>query len=255
MEYTFAFDQPTFWVSLLQIIWIDLLLSGDNAVVIALACSKLPPDQRKMGILLGAGAAVGLRIIFAFFITFLLGVPFLKIVGGLLLFWIAIKLVTDEQEDHTDVQASENLWGAVRTIAIADAVMSLDNVVAIAAAAKGHPELFIFGLLLTIPLIIAGASILSSVLQKYPFLIWLGAALLGWIAGEMILGDVVVTNWLAGFSPASVMPDPETQGLFTAIKPLHYAAAAAGTLIVLGVAFAMKRRRHRTVAGTIKDES
>ncbi|MBC8129768.1 MAG: TerC family protein [Rhizobiaceae bacterium] len=255
MDFNFAFDQPTFWVSLLQIIWIDLLLSGDNAVVIALACRKLPADQRKIGILLGAGAAVGLRIIFAFFITFLLGVPFLKIVGGLLLFWIAIKLATDEQEDHADVAASENLWGAVRTIAIADAVMSLDNVVAIAAAAKGHPELFIFGLLLTIPLIIAGASILSSVLQKYPFLIWIGAALLGWIAGEMILGDVVVTNWLAATNPALVVPDPETQGLFTTIKPLHYAAAAAGAAFVLIAAYVLKRRRHTTVEGTVKDES
>jgi YjbE family integral membrane protein len=255
MGFSFAFDQPTFWFGLLQIIWIDLLLSGDNAVVIALACRKLPAEQRKLGILLGAGAAVALRIVFAFFITFLLGVPFLKIVGGLLLFWIAIKLVTDEHEDHADVAASDNLWGAVRTIVIADAVMSLDNVVAIAAAAKGHPELFVFGLLLTIPLIVAGASILSTVLQRYPFLIWLGAALLGWIAGEMILGDVVVTNWLAGMNPAWVVPDPETQGMFTAAKPLHYAAAALGAAFVLLVAFAMKRRRHASVEGAVRDES
>lgn len=255
MEFSFAFDQPSFWISLVQIIWIDLLLSGDNAVVIALACRKLPPAQRKLGILLGAGAAVGLRILFALGITFLLGVPYLKIIGGVLLFWIAIKLVTEEQEDHADVTASSNLWGAVRTIAIADAVMSLDNVVAIAAAAKGHPELFIFGLLLTIPLIIAGASILSTVLQKYPFLIWLGAALLGWIAGEMILGDVVVVGWLAGYNPGWVVADPETQGLFTAAKPLHYAAAAVGAVIVIVVGYALKRRRHATVEGTIEDAS
>lgn len=255
MEFTFAFDQPTFWVSLLQIIWIDLLLSGDNAVVIALACRKLPAEQRKMGILLGAGAAVGLRIIFAFFITFLLGVPFLKIAGGVLLFWIAIKLATDEHEEHEDVAASENLWGAVRTIAIADAVMSLDNVVAIAAAAKGHPELFIFGLLLTIPLIIAGSTLLSTILQKYPFLVWLGAALLGWIAGEMILGDVLVIGWLQGFDPSLVVPDPETQGQFTAIGWLHYAAATAGAVIVLAIAYAVKRKKHATAEGTIRDAS
>lgn len=255
MEFSFAFDQPAFWVSLMQIIWIDLLLSGDNAVVIALACRKLPADQRKMGILLGAGAAVGLRIIFAFFITFLLGVPFLKVIGGVLLFWIAIKLATDEHDEHADVAASENLWGAVRTIAIADAVMSLDNVVAIAAAAKGHPELFIFGLLLTIPLIIAGASILSNILQKYPFLIWLGAALLGWIAGEMIVGDVVVVNWMQGFEPAWVVPDPETQGQFTTVGWIHYTAAAIGAAIVLAIAYAVKRRKHASTEGTIRDAS
>jgi YjbE family integral membrane protein len=255
MEFNFAFDQPTFWISLLQIIWIDLLLSGDNAVVIALACRKLPAEQRKMGIFLGAGAAVALRIIFAFFITFLLGVPFLKVAGGLLLFWIAIKLATDEQEDHADVEASANLWGAVRTIAIADAVMSLDNVVAIAAAAKGHPELFIFGLLLTIPLIVAGSTLLSAILQRYPFLVWIGAALLGWIAGEMILGDVVVSNWLNGMNLGYVIPDPENPGSFTAVPWLHYAAAFAGAVLVLAVAYALKRRRHTTVEGTIKDAS
>ena len=255
MEFNFAFDQPTFWIGLMQIIWIDLLLSGDNAVVIALACRKLPAHQRKMGILLGAGAAVGLRIIFAFFITFLLGVPFLKIAGGVLLFWIAIKLAIDEHEEHSDVEASDNLWGAVRTIAIADAVMSLDNVVAIAAAAKGHPELFIFGLLLTIPLIIAGSTLLSAILQKYPFLVWLGAALLGWIAGEMIVNDVYAIGFFQGLDAAYVTPDPENAGQVTTVKWIHYAAAAAGAVFVLIVGYALKRRKHTTAEGTIKDAS
>ncbi|WP_020178482.1 TerC family protein [Methylopila sp. M107] len=255
MEFNFAFDQPAFWVGLMQIIWIDLLLSGDNAVVIALACRKLPAHQRKMGILLGAGAAVGLRIIFAFFITFLLGVPFLKIAGGVLLFWIAIKLATDEHEEHSDVAASENLWGAVRTIAIADAVMSLDNVVAIAAAAKGHPELFIFGLLLTIPLIIAGSTLLSAILQKYPILVWLGAALLGWIAGEMIVNDVYAISFFQGLDPSYVVADAEHAGQFTTVKWIHYTAAAIGAAIVLLIAFALKRRKHATAEGTVKDAS
>ena len=125
----------TFWIGLLQIIWIDLLLSGDNAVVIALACRGLPEKQRKMGILLGAGAAVGLRILFALIITYLLAIPFLKLVGGILLLWVAVKLVSDNGHDeHADLEETDNLWRAVRTIAIADAVMSLDNVLAIAAA-------------------------------------------------------------------------------------------------------------------------
>ncbi|MGA0531417.1 TerC family protein [Hansschlegelia sp. KR7-227] len=255
MDFTFAFDEPAFWVSLMQIIWIDLLLSGDNAVVIALACRKLPADQRKVGILLGAGAAVGLRIIFAFFITFLLGVPFLKVAGGLLLFWIAVKLATDEHDEHADVEASSNLWGAVRTIAIADAVMSLDNVVAIAAAAKGHPELFIFGLLLTIPLIIAGSTLLSTVLQRFPFLVWLGAALLGWIAGEMIVGDVVVVGWLQSYDPAYVVADPDNVGQFTSAGWIHYTAAVVGAVFVLTLAFVLKRRKHATAEGTIRDAS
>lgn len=242
MEFTFAFDQPTFWISLLQIIWIDLLLSGDNAVVIALACRQLPQDQRKMGILLGAGAAVVLRIVFAFFITFLLAVPFLKIAGGLLLFWIAIKLATDDHDDHGDVQASTTLWGAVRTIAIADAVMSLDNVVAIAAAAKGHPELFIVGLLLTIPLIVAGSALLTSLLTKYPIFVWFGAALLGWIAGEMILSDALVIDWLRGYDPGLVHPDPHTEGAWLTAGWLHYTGAVAGAAIVLAIAWIVKRR-------------
>lgn len=253
MEFTFAFDQPAFWVSLLQIIWIDLLLSGDNAVVIALACRKLPADKRRMGILLGAGAAVALRIIFAFFITFLLGVPFLKVAGGLLLFWIAVKLATDDHDEQEDVAAGDSLWGAVRTIAIADAVMSLDNVVAIAAAAKGHPELFIFGLLLTIPLIIAGSTLLSSVLQRFPILVWFGAALLGWIAGEMIADDVVVVGWLQGLNGGYVMPDPDAPGATTAAGWIHYAAASAGALTVLAIAFVVKRRRHGAADGAVKD--
>ncbi|WP_315855128.1 YjbE family putative metal transport protein [Chenggangzhangella methanolivorans] len=152
------FSNPTFYLQVLQIIWIDLLLSGDNAVVIALAVRGLPENQRKWGIWLGAGAAVFLRIIFAGIISYLLNVPFLKVVGAVLLFWIAIKLVVGEEEEEGDIAASGNLWKAVWTIVIADAVMSLDNVIAIAAAAKGHYELFIFGLLLSVPLVVFGAT-------------------------------------------------------------------------------------------------
>ena len=239
------FSSSAFWTSLLQIIWIDLLLSGDNAVVIALAVRSLPEKQRKVGILLGAGAAVGLRILFAVVVTYLLAVPFLKVVGALLLFWIAIKLAKGEEEAHGDIQASDNLWKAVRTIAIADAVMSLDNVLAIAAAARGHFELFIFGLLLTIPLIVYGARLLSTVLERFPILIWLGAALLGWIAGEMLLGDLAVLQWLQANMPNWVVSVPVSDtnpiGLLPAKVPF-YTAATLGALVVVVAGYLLKKK-------------
>lgn len=237
------FASTTFWISLLQIIWIDLLLSGDNAVVIALACRSLPPNQRKWGILLGAGAAVGLRILFALAVSYLLGIPFLKVVGGLLLLWIAVKLITDNEGEAHDVAASDNLWKAVRTIAIADAVMSLDNVVAIAAAARGHWELFVFGLLLTIPLIIFGSQLVLALLTRFPALIWAGAALLGWIAGEMLVGDVMSLQYLQHLNPALVAPDADSPiGIKTAALP-HYVASVIGALVVLGIGYALRIRR------------
>ncbi|MFC5419016.1 TerC family protein [Bosea eneae] len=239
------FSSSVFWTSLLQIIWIDLLLSGDNAVVIALAVRSLPEKQRKVGILLGAGAAVGLRILFAVVVTYLLAVPFLKVVGALLLFWIAIKLAKGEEEAHGDIEASDNLWKAVRTIAIADAVMSLDNVLAIAAAARGHFELFIFGLLLTIPLIVYGARLLSTVLERFPILIWLGAALLGWIAGEMLLGDLAVLQWLQANMPNWVVSVPVSDtnpiGLLPAKVPF-YTAATLGALVVVVAGYLLKKK-------------
>lgn len=238
------FSSSQFWVSLLQIIWIDLLLSGDNAVVIALACRSLPENKRKLGIWLGAGAAVGLRIAFALVVTYLLGVPYLKLIGGILLFWIAIKLAKGEEESHGEIEASDNLWKAVRTIAIADAVMSLDNVIAIAGAAKGHPELFIFGLLLSIPLIIMGAQLLTTIIERYPILIWLGAALLGWIAAEMILGDIAVLNWLKVSMPTWVEAVPVDQnplGIGPAAMP-HYVGSILGALVVCAAGYMLKRK-------------
>jgi len=239
------FTSPIFWVALLQIIWIDLLLSGDNAVVIALACRSLPEKQRKWGILLGAGAAVGLRIIFALAVSYLLGVPFLKVVGAVLLFWIAIKLVLEEGADEHHVESSDTLWKAVRTIAIADAVMSLDNVVAIAAAARGHAELFIFGLLLTIPLIIFGSQLILKLISRFPILIWFGAALLGWIAGEMLVSDKVVLETMQGMVPnlVEVIADPEDPvGLKPAPLP-HYLAAVVGAIFVISFGWMVRSRR------------
>jgi YjbE family integral membrane protein len=235
-------------VPLAKIIWIDLLLSGDNAIVIALACRQLPPQQRRIGMILGAGTAIALRIIFAIFITYLLGVPFLKIIGGLLLLWIGMKLAVGDDGGGHEIESSENLWRAVRTIAIADAVMSLDNVIAIAAAAGGNVWLFIFGLLLSIPLIVFGSTLLSSIMERFPIIVWAGAALLGWIAGEMIVSDPFVLTWLQGFNPAYVVTEMVSDGhggSVSALKPvgwLFYGAACVGALSVQLLGLAFKRR-------------
>jgi YjbE family integral membrane protein len=186
-----------FFVSLLQIIWIDILLSGDNAVVIALACRSLPGRQRKWGIVCGAGAAIALRVLFATFVVFLLSVPYLKIVGSLLLFWIAIKLVLPEEGgDGEQVKCGNSLFSAIRTIVIADAVMSLDNVIAIAAASHGRVELLVLGLLISIPLIVYGSTLVLKALERFPLLITAGGALLGWIAGEVLVTDPVLIGWI-----------------------------------------------------------
>jgi YjbE family integral membrane protein len=185
----------TLALQVLQIVWIDLLLSGDNAVVIAMACRSLPPEQRRWGIILGAGAAVVLRILFAAVIVQLLALPYVHVIGGVLLLWIAVQLALDDHAAHK-VKARTSLFGAVATIVIADGVMSLDNVVAIAGASRGSLELMIFGLLLSVPLIVFGSTLLLKLLDRFPIIAWGGAALLGWIAGEMIAAEPFVDRWL-----------------------------------------------------------
>jgi YjbE family integral membrane protein len=232
----------TYTVPILQIVWIDLLLSGDNAIVIALACRNLPEDKRKIGMLLGAGVAIGLRIIFAVMISYLLGVPFLKLIGGLLLLWIGIKLAMGEDEAHESVDGSTQMWQAVKTIAIADAVMSLDNVLAISAASHGNVWLFTFGLLLSIPLIIFGSQIITSIIERFPIFIWLGAALLGWIAGEMIVQDTVLVNWAKTSAPGLLGPNTDVPGGIGPSAIVEYAAQAACALIVIGAAYVLRRK-------------
>lgn len=177
-----------FWIPLLEIVWIDILLSGDNAVVIALACRSLPKEQRQAGVVLGAGAAIALRIGFTLLVVKLLGLPFLKVGGGLLLFWIAIKLASTD-EPPKEISPARSLWSAIRIIAMADAVMSLDNMLAVAAAAKGSMLLIFIGLGLSIPLLISGSALLLSLLNRFPVFVWAGAALIGFIAGELIASD------------------------------------------------------------------
>jgi YjbE family integral membrane protein len=190
--------QTTFWIALLKIMWINILLSGDNAVVIAMACRGLPYRQRIWGMILGAGVAVALRIIFTGVVASLMMLPYLKIVGGLALFYIAAKLLVPDDPDESEVEAVEHLWRAVRIVAVADIIMSLDNVIAIAAAAQGNVALLVLGLAISIPLIVAGAALIMALLDRYPILVWAGAALLGWIVGEVIATDPVLVPYLVG---------------------------------------------------------
>src|SRR5499426_1845802 len=184
-----------FWVALGKIIGVNIVLSGDNAVVIALAARSLPPKQQKQAILWGAGAAVVLRIILTFVAVWLLSLPWLKIVGSLLLFWIGIKLLVPE-EPGDDVEASDNLIAAIKTILIADLVMSLDNVIAVAAAAGNSYTLLILGLAISIPIVIFGATLLLKLMERFPVIITIGAGLIGWVAGEMLVADAALEGWL-----------------------------------------------------------
>ena len=184
--------QPAFWVAVGKIIWINVLLSGDNALVIALACRGLAPKQRLWGMILGAGAAVILRIIFTGIVATLMELPYLKLVGGLALIVIAAKLLVPEQEDEDGVESASHLWAAMRIVVIADIVMSLDNVIAVAAAANGSVPLLVLGLAISVPLIVAGAALIMALLNRLPILVWAGAALLGWIAGDVIATDPAI---------------------------------------------------------------
>ena len=213
------FSDPQFWVSVLQIIAIDLLLSGDNAVVIALACRNLPAEQRRKGIFFGVAGAILLRVVLTFFAVGLLTLPYIKIVGAVLLLWIGIKLLLPEEEHHAgDIKGETHLWGAIKTIIIADFVMSLDNVIGVAGAAKGSFGLLIFGLLISIPMIVWSSQLILKLMDRFPGIITAGGALLGFVAGEMLLTDVLVKEWSEGLP-----------------HWVHWATPAAGALLVVVV--------------------
>ena len=188
---------PHFWFAALEIVVINILLSGDNAVVIALACRNLPPHQRRWGVIWGAVGAIVLRIVLTFFAVSLLKLSYLKIVGGLLLVWIGIKLIAEEDEESGhDVQASDRMLSAIRTVVIADLVMSIDNVLGVAAAAKGSLTLLIFGLVVSVPLVIGGAQLIMRLIERFPVLIMAGGGLLGFVAGELIVEDSAIVDWV-----------------------------------------------------------
>lgn len=186
-----------FWSSFISIIVIDLILSGDNAVVIALAVRSLPREKRQKAIFVGSGAAVLLRIILTFFAIQLLGIPYLKLIGGVMIIWIAVKLFLEDSSDHNDIKSAEGFFKAIRVILVADFVMSLDNVIAVAAASKGSLALIIFGLILSIPLVVGTSTFLLKLIDRYPVIIMIGAAVLGKVGGEMIISDPIVVKFLA----------------------------------------------------------
>jgi YjbE family integral membrane protein len=218
-----------FWIGLLKIVWINIILSGDNAVVIALAARSLPPVQQRKAIFWGSGAAVVLRIALTVVAAKLLQMSFLQIVGGLLLLWIGVQLLSDEEEGEGHAKEHGSLMAAVRTILIADLVMSLDNVIAVAAAAKGDTTLLILGLAISIPLVIFGSTLMIRLMERFPIIVTFGAALIGWVGGETIVSDVALK---------SVLVD---------MPWIHYAAAAAGAILVVGLGRLLQRGQVKTV--------
>ena len=219
------FGTPAFWIALMQIIGINIVLSGDNAVVIALAARSLPPRQQKQAVLWGSGAAVVMRIVLTIVAVELLRLPYLKLVGAVLLLWIAVKLLLPEHEEGGSGGATGTLAAAVRTILIADLVMSLDNVIAVAAAAKGSLTLLVIGLAISIPLVIFGSTMLLKLMERWPIIITIGAALLGWVAGEMAISDPLVKDWVDANA-----------------SYLHWVGPAAGVLFVVGIGKALAAR-------------
>lgn len=232
-EFMASLTTAHFWLAVGQIILIDILLGGDNAVVIALACRQLPPHQRRKGIMWGTAGAIVLRVILIAFALTLLQIPYLKLIGGVLLLWIGVKLLVPEEEDeHSNIQASDKLWGAVKTVIVADLVMSIDNVIAIAGAAQGAGEhaqlpLVIFGLVVSIPIIVWGSQLVLKLMDRFPYIITLGAMLLGWIAGTMTHTDPGLVDYL-----------PQD-------KVWHYVFGIAGALIVLAIGKYVQRGRPR----------
>ena len=241
--------EPTFWIAVGKIIWINILLSGDNALVIALACRGLKPRHRLWGMVLGAGAAVLLRIIFTGIVVSLMALPYLKLVGGLALIVIAAKLLVPDN-DEEDVESASHLWQAVQIVVVADIIMSLDNVIAVAAAANGSVPLLVLGLAVSVPLIVAGAALIMALLSKLPILVWAGAALLGWIAGEVIATDPGVEPKLHILfdGPLGVSLDRMLGTLHIPAQFAHggegaeYLCAALGVVVVLLVGAIWRRR-------------
>lgn len=229
---------PQFWVDVGKIILIDLLLSADNAMVIALACRNLPLEQRKKGVLIGMSGAIGLRVILTFFAVGLLAVPYLRIVGAILLLWIGVKLLIPEDEaGHGNIKGEASLWGAIKTIIIADFVMSLDNVLGVAAVAQGNVWLLIFGLVISIPMIAWGSQFILKLIDRFPIIVPIGGGLLGYVAGEMLVGDITLQPFVATLPHA-----------------VHWLFPAACALFVIGLGKWLASRKTAAKVMPLVDE-
>ena len=239
LEYVISAE---FWVGLVKIIGVNVILSGDNAVVIALAARSLPRKQQTQAIIWGSGAAIVMRILLTLFAVALLTLPWLKIVGSLLLFWIGVKLLVPE-EDDAEIEASDQLLSAIKTILVADLVMSLDNVIAVAAAAGGSVLLLILGLAISIPLVIFGATLLLKLIERFPVIITVGGALIGWVAGEMLVTDRALEGLLSGFGAEFVNGEPVLADL-----SLELLAGGVGVVIVVALGKWLARRSAKTVS-------
>ena len=245
-------QMPAFWLAVGKIIWINVLLSGDNALVIAMACRGLAPRQRLWGMVIGAGIAVVLLIAFTGIVAKLMVLPYLKLVGGVALLVIAAKLLVPEEEGD-GVTAGTSLWHAIRIVVIADIVMSLDNVIAVAAAANGQLPLLILGLAISIPMIIAGAALIMMVLDRFPILIWLGATLLGWIAGDVIATDPAVHPFLQRLLDGQITLNLDATSAIFGVAPhfsvdgdlVEYLCSILGAVAVLAVGSMWRKRKLR----------
>jgi YjbE family integral membrane protein len=250
VQFQSEMQQPAFWLAVGKIMWINVLLSGDNALVIALACRGLEPRQRLWGMILGAAVAVVLRIIFTGIVATLMELPYLKLVGGLALIVIAAKLLVPEEEGE-DVKSASHLWAAVQIVVVADIVMSLDNVIAVAAAANGSVPLLILGLAISVPLIVAGAALIMALLNRLPILVWAGAVLLGWIAGDVIATDPAIHPLLQRLFDGAIGARLDAWLAVFGIAPrfagggqgAEIMCAVLGAIVVLIVGTLWRRRR------------
>jgi YjbE family integral membrane protein len=235
------FSQPQFWVAVVQIIWIDIVLSGDNAVVIAMACRGLPPRQRRRGMIIGAGVAAVLLIVFTITVSALMTLPYLRLISACALIWIAIKLVGPDQHDETDTpQAAESLWRAVRIVVVADVIMGLDNAVAVAAVANGRYLLLALGLAISIPTVVAGSAIVLALIERFPIIVWAGGAVLGWVAGELFVSDPLIGEHLSALALVNFDVNSAISGAHQVslnLVELGFGLLGALTVIVAGAAW------------------
>ncbi len=224
------FSQPQFWVAVVQIIWIDIILSGDNAVVIAMACRSLPARQRRRGMIIGAGAAAALLIVFTITVSLLMALPFLRLISACALIFIAVKLVGPEQHDVAETTpAADSLWRAVRIVVVADVIMGLDNAVAVAAVANGRYVLLGLGLAISIPIVVAGSALVLALIERFPIIVWAGGAVLGWVAGELFVRDPVIAARVKGL----VLMDLDANSVIS-VATRHFAEQLSLNLTELG---------------------